>query len=61
MLVGGDVDVDQVLAVQTLVTADIVGFEDREREAGNVAHVDFVRRKLCSGVHGVVVGRRHVW
>ena len=30
----GKVDVDQMVAVQALVTADVVGFENREREAG---------------------------
>ena len=37
--VGGKVDVDQVAAVQALVTADAVGFENREREAGKTVWI----------------------
>ena len=58
--VGGEFDVDQAVAVQALVTADVVGFEDREREAGKAVDMNFVGRKSFCGVDGVVVGRRHV-
>ena len=51
----------QVVAVQALVTADVVGFENREREAGKGVDVDLVGRKSCGDVDGVVLGRRHVW
>ena len=56
--VGGQVDVGEVVALQALVTADVVGFEDGEREAGKAADVDFVGRKPGGGVDGIVVGRR---
>ena len=59
--VGGKVDVNQVAAVQALVTADVVGFENREREAGKAGDVDVVGRKSCGGVDGVFAGRRCVW
>ena len=61
MSVGGQVDVGEVVAQQALVTADVVGFEDGEREAGEAADVDFVGRKPGAGVDGIIVGRRNVW
>ena len=61
MSVGGQVDVGEVVAQQALVTADVVGFEDGEREAGEAADVDFLGRKPGGGVDGIVVGRRNVW
>ena len=61
MSVGGEVDVDRVIAVEAWVAANVVGLENREREARKAANVDFVGHKPCSGVHGIVVGRRHVW
>ena len=61
MSVGGQVDVGEVVAQQALVTADVVWFEDGEREAGEAADVDFLGRKPGGGVDGIVVGRRNVW
>ena len=58
--VGGQVDVCEVVALQGLVTADVVGFEDGEWEAGKATGVDLVGRKPCGGVYGVVVGRGDV-
>ena len=54
--VGGQGDVCEVGAIKALVTADVVGFEDGEREAGKAADVDLVGRKPCGSVYGVVVG-----
>ena len=48
--VGGEDDIDQMVAVQALVTADVVGFEDREREARKAADVDPVRCKSCAAL-----------
>ena len=48
--VGGQVDVGEVVGLQALVTADVVGFEDGEREAWEAADVDLVGRKPGGGV-----------
>ena len=57
--VGGEVDVDQRVTVEVLVTAGVIGFEDREREAGKEVAVNLVGRKSCCSVGEVVAGRRH--
>ena len=59
--VGGQVDAGEVVALQDLVTSDVIGFEDGEREAREAADMDFVGSQPGGGVDGIVVGRRNVW
>lgn len=47
-----------MIALQALMIADVVGFEDGEREARQAAYVDLIGCKPPSGVSGVATGRR---
>ena len=49
-----------MVAIYALVTADVVGFENREWQPGKAADVDTVGRKPGSDVDAFFLGRQHV-
>lgn len=51
LVVGDEVDVHTMAALQALMTASVVGFEDAEQEAGQATYVDIVGHKPRGGVH----------
>ena len=56
MAAGGEVDVGWLVSIAALVFNNVGEIEDKEGEARETAHVDFIGSEPSGGVDGVVIG-----
>ena len=56
MAAGGEVDVGWLVSIAALVLNNVGEIEDKEGEARETAHVDFIGSEPSGGVDGVVRG-----